>query len=121
MTGSSGGAAFRTGGSPTVRIAPGGALLVLDAAATRLLGEEVTHVRLLFDRDTRRFGLMPTREGDPDAFAVEHASGGRSVRAKAFVDRYRIPVGRPFRLEREGDMVAARITEPVPPPPLPEG
>lgn len=114
MSADPGGAAFRAGGRPTLRVAYGGAQLVLDAAAMRLVGDAVTHLRLLYDRDTRRIGLMPTRSRDADGFALGGAAGARTVSAKAFVDRYRVPIGVAFPLEREGDMVVARIPASVP-------
>ena len=109
------GAGFRrAGAAPTIRIVRGGALLVLDAAASRLVGEQVSHVRLLYDRDTRRIGLMPTHAGDPDGFALAGAADARVVGVKAFVDRYRIPVGPRLRLEHEGDLLVAAIPDSIP-------
>jgi hypothetical protein len=96
-------------GIPTLRILSGGRL-VLNAAAQRSLGD-TAFVQLFWDADTGRIGIMPSKDGDPDAFRVTTAPSQSIITSKAFVDTYKLPLSQTMRLGWDGRMwIASTVT-----------
>ncbi len=96
-------------GVPTLRILSGGRL-VLNAAAQRMLGD-ITFVQLLWDADTKRIGIMPSTQDDPDAFRVTTAPSQSIITSKAFVEAYKPPLSQRMALGWDGRMwIASTLT-----------
>lgn len=95
-------------GAPVVRIRDDGRL-VLNSAAIRAI-ETATHVQLLWDADTNRFGLKPTSMGDPAAFRVSYGASQATITSKEFVETHQLPADARFILTLNGGIWIASPT-----------
>lgn len=76
----------------------------LNAAAERMLTDDgVSHVQLMYDTDDLVVGLRPASPGEPGAYLVARAPSKAVITAAGFAEKYRVPLGHRFRLERGDD------------------
>ena len=92
-------------GVPTVRVRSEGRI-ILNAAASRALGD-TEYVNLMWEDETKRFGIQPADESDPARLRIVHTASQSTITSKAFVTEHPIPYGERMRLELEGDMWVA--------------
>ena len=95
------------GGVPTVRVR-GDGRLILNAAATRALGD-TDFVQLLWEDDSKRFAIRATDEDDATRIRIVRAPSQSTITSKAFVTEHELPYGQRLPLAREGDMLIASV------------
>lgn len=101
------------GGVPTVRVRSEGRIILNAAAKRHLAGTD--YVQLLWDDDTKRFGIKPTTEQDPARIRIVHAASQSIITSKAFVQEHSLPYGHRMRLELDGDTWVASAINPADP------
>lgn len=96
-------------GTPVVKLISHGTVLSLNAAAMRLIGDDVRRVTLLFNRDDRELGIRPAAEDDERAFGLNRMPSAGSISAKAFAKEYRLAGGQRWPLEERDGMLVAKV------------
>ena len=77
--------------TPEITVRKGG-LLILTQAAVAMLGEDVTHVRIGYNNDTRAVGICPAAETDSGRYTLrkQKNSVSRSVDGKRFFKHHEL-------------------------------
>lgn len=89
--------------------------LILNAAATRLVGD-TDWVQLLWDAETKRIGLRPVEQGDLHAVRIVRSPSQSVITSKPFVDEHNLAAKKQrMRLAWDGQAWVASTVDPATP------
>lgn len=97
--------------SATVRLGIGSHIFRFSGGALSLL-KAASHVRILFDEDTRRMAFQPSSADDPVALLVTYESNAATIEARSFARHHRVAPGRVFSLAEDNGILVADVGEP---------